>query len=363
MSFTLPASSAITIRLGRRARARIAENGLRASDIAIVPAAAGGPKGLILHQLDCWLFGDFLTQAPRPRHFVGASIGAWRMAAAVFPDPVAAQRRLVRAYVGQRYPDKPEAAHVSRTCRALLDAVLDGQDAQLLRHAQHSLSVLAVRGVGALAQPGKWRDRRGFLLAAAGNAVARARLAASLERTVFHAGPDSASWLRSRFDAFHSHFVPLTQENLRDALLASGSIPLVLDAVTNIAGAPPGRYWDGGLVDYHLHLPYQREPDLVLYPHFADHIVPGWLDKAMPWRRARSGDSALDNMILVSPSPAFVASLPNGKLPDRRDFPHYGQDHAARMRDWRRAIAESERMAAAFARWAEQPDLRLAGEL
>lgn len=355
-------SSAITIRLGRRARARIAENGMRALDVAIVPAAAGGPKGLILHQLDCWLFGNFLAQAPRPRHFVGASIGAWRMAAAVFPDPVAAQRRLVREYVGQRYPDKPDAAHVSRTCRALLDAVLDGQDA-LLRHEHHSLSVLAVRGIGALAQPGKWRDRRGFLLAAAGNAVARARLATSLERAVFHAGPDGASWLRSRFDAFHSHFVPLAQDNLRDALLASGSIPLVLDAVTDIAGAPPGRYWDGGLVDYHLHLPYQREPDLVLYPHFADHIVPGWLDKAMPWRRARSGDSALDNMILVSPSPAFVASLPNGKLPDRRDFPHYGQDHAARMRDWRRAIAESERMAAAFARWAEQPDLRQAGNL
>lgn len=185
--------SPITIRLGRRARARIADNGLRALDVAIVPAAAGGPKGLILHQLDCWLFGDFLAQAPRPRHFVGASIGAWRMAAAVFPDPVAAQRRLVREYVGQRYPDKPEAAHVSRTCRALLDAVLDGQDEKLLRHAQHSLSVLAVRGIGALAQPGKWRDRRGFLLAAAGNAMARARLAASLERAVFHAGPDGAS--------------------------------------------------------------------------------------------------------------------------------------------------------------------------
>ena len=100
-------SSAITIRLGRRARARIAEQGLRAADIAIVPAAAGGPKGLILHQLDCWLFGDFLPQAPRRRQFIGASIGAWRMAAATFADPVAAQRRLVHEYVGQRYPDKP----------------------------------------------------------------------------------------------------------------------------------------------------------------------------------------------------------------------------------------------------------------
>ena len=356
-------SSAITIRLGRRARARIAEQGVRALDIAIVPAAAGGPKGLILHQLDCWLFGDFLPQAPRRRQFIGASIGAWRMAAATLADPVAAQRRLVQEYVGQRYPDKPSPAHVSRTCRALLDAMLDGQDTQLLQHAQHSLAVLAARGIGGLGVPGVWRDRRGFLLAAAGNAVARARLAASLERVVFHAGPDGASWLRSRFDAFNGHFVPLAPDNLRDALLASGSIPLVLDAVTDIAGAPPGRYWDGGLVDYHLHLPYQREPDLVLYPHFADHLVPGWLDKAMPWRRVRGQDAALDNLILVSPSPAFVASLPNGKLPDRRDFPHYGQDHAGRIRDWRRAIAESERMAAAFARWAEQPDLRQALDL
>ncbi|MGK5024321.1 patatin-like phospholipase family protein [Janthinobacterium sp. RB2R34] len=358
-----PSKSAITIRLGRRARARIAEHGMRALDVAIVPAAAGGPKGLILHQLDCWLFGDFLPQAPRRRQFIGASIGAWRMAAATLADPVAAQRRLVREYVGQRYPDKPASTHVSRTCRALLGAMLDGQDAQLLQHAQHSLAVLAVRGIGPLARPGVWRDRRGFLLAAAGNTLARDRLAASLERVVFHAGPDGASWLRSRFDAFNGHFVPLAQDNLRDALLASGSIPLVLDAVTGIAGAPPGRYWDGGLVDYHLHLPYQREPDLVLYPHFSDHIVPGWLDKAMPWRRVRGQDAALDNLILVSPSPAFVASLPNGKLPDRRDFAHYGQDHAARIRDWRRAIAESERMAAAFARWAEQPDLRQALDL
>lgn len=350
--------SPITIRLGSRARARIAQEGLRAQDIAIVPAAAGGPKGLILHQLDCWLFGEFLASAPRPRQFVGASIGAWRMAAAAFADPVAAQRRLVSAYVGQRYPDKPDAAHVSRTCRALLDAVLDGQDTQLLQHPQHSVSVLAARGIGALAQPG--RERRGFLLAAASNVMGRARLAASLERVVFHAGPGHAGWLRSRFDAFTTHFVPLAQNNLRDALLASASIPLVLDAVSGIAGAPSGRLWDGGLIDYHLHLPYQREPDLVLYPHFTGHIVPGWLDKAMPWRRARPNDPALENMILVSPSSDFVASLPNRKLPDRADFARYGQDHAARIRDWRLAIAESERMAAAFARWAEQPDLRLA---
>lgn len=97
----------------------------------------------------------------------------------------------------------------------------------------------------------------------------------------------------------------------------------------------------------------------MLYPHFTDRIVPGWLDKSLPWRRAGAGarDPMLENLVLVAPSPSFVARLPNGKLPDRNDFPHYGQDHAARIRDWLFAIGESERMAEALARWVERPDL------
>lgn len=352
--------SPITIRLGRRARQRIAAEGLQAADIAIIPAAAGGPKGLILHGLDCWLFGHWLPQAPRPRRLVGASIGAWRMAAAAHPDPAAALRRLAHLYSSQRYPAKVDAAYVTRTCRALLDELLDGRGEAALAHPDHHLSVLTVRGIGALAATGgtRWREMAGFLKAAADNAVGRHRLARSMERVVFHDARDDSAWLREGFDAFGAHFVGLSGANLRDALLASGSIPLVLEAVSGIAGAPPGAYWDGGLIDYHLHLPYQREPGLVLYPHFSDHIVPGWLDKSMPWRRAR--DAAVDNVILVAPSPAFLATLPNGKMPDRRDFKFYGQDHAGRQRDWTRAIAESERLAEAFARWAERPDLHLA---
>ncbi|NRR33628.1 patatin-like phospholipase family protein [Oxalobacteraceae bacterium] len=352
-------ASPITIRLGARARQRIAADGMQAADVAIVPAAAGGPKGLILHGMDCWMFGSWLKDAPRQRKLVGASIGAWRMAASAFHDPVAAHQRLARLYAAQRYPAKVDAAYVSRTCRALLDEVLDGRGAEVMAHPDHHLSVITVRGIGALAQSGtRWREMAGFIIAAASNVVARKRLAGSMERVVFHNARDDSAWLRQEFDAFSSHFVGLSDANLRDALLASGSIPLVLEAVTGIAGAPPGAYWDGGLIDYHLHLPYQRDPGLVLYPHFADYIVPGWLDKSLPWRRAR--DAALENVVMVSPSPAFLASLPNGKLPDRRDFTFYGQDHAARTRDWTRAIGESERMAEAFARWSEKPDLQQA---
>jgi hypothetical protein len=353
----------ITIRLGARARHRIATEGLQAADVAIVPAAAGGPKGLILHGIDKWLFGEWFPTAPRQRKLIGASIGAWRMAVSAFHDPVAAHKRLAYHYSHQTYPDKVNAAYVTSSVQGLLDEVLDQRTAEPLSNPNYRLSVITVRGIGPLGQTkgSRWREMAGFLLTAGGNAVSRERLAALLERVVFHDSRDDVTWLRNSFDKFASHFVGLTENNVRDALLASGSIPLVLQAVNNIAGAPAGAYWDGGLIDYHLHLPYQQDPGLVLYPHFTDHIVPGWLDKSMPWRRARG--AALENMILVSPSPAFLARLPNGKLPDRSDFKRYGQSHEKRIRDWTFAIGESERMAEALARWAEKPDMRLPREI
>lgn len=351
--------SSITIRLGERARKRIMQHGVQASDIAIIPAAAGGPKGLILHGLDVWMFGDFLKKSPRKRRLIGASIGAWRMAAATFDDPVAAHKRLAHLYAQQRYPAKVDAAYVSRTCRALLDELLDGRGVETLAHPDNLLSIITVRGAGPLANAAgrRWHEMAGFVRAALGNAVSRDRLASAMERVIFHDDRDDAAWLKEDFDAFAGHFVGLSNANLRDALLASGSIPLVLEAVSGIDGAPHGAYWDGGLIDYHLHLPYQRDPGLVLYPHFSDHIVPGWLDKSMPWRRARG--EALENVVLVSPSPAFLARLPNGKMPDRSDFKAYGQNHDTRIRDWQTAIGESERMAEAFARWVDKPDLKL----
>jgi hypothetical protein len=44
--------SALTFHAGPLALAQIRAHGLRARDIAVVPAAAGGPKGLIFRALD-----------------------------------------------------------------------------------------------------------------------------------------------------------------------------------------------------------------------------------------------------------------------------------------------------------------------
>jgi hypothetical protein len=126
--------------------------------------------------------------------------------------------------------------------------------------------------------------------------------------------------------------------------------------VRDPAGAPRGDYWDGGLIDYHLLLPYCELDALVLYPHFVPQVTAGWLDKFLPWRRHAPAHPWLDNLLLIAPSPALLARLPNRKLPDRNDFYRYGLDHAGRERDWRRAIAECQRLADEAMRWLERPD-------
>jgi hypothetical protein len=97
---------------------------------------------------------------------------------------------------------------------------------------------------------------------------------------------------------------------------------------------------------------------VVLYPHFQQAVVPGWLDKGLKWRHRAT--HFLDRMVVLAPDPAWIATLPNGKLPDRTDFTRYGHDGLARAKVWGRAAAESQRLADELARWLETCD---AGEL
>ena len=361
---------AITIRAGPRALAALRARGLRAEEVFLVPGAAGGPKALGLHGLDIALFGEWFPKAPRPRHLVGASIGAWRFAAACRADPVAGLRELARLYTEQRYPPRPGAALVSRSVREMLAALFDGHEEAILANPAYRLHVLAVRGRGLLTRDAGARRTVGFGAAVFANLAGRRHLSHFLERTVFHDARDWPPFLGEsrlagdllpagggaplRFDAFRTHVVALERDNLREALVASAAIPLVIEAVPDIPRAPSGLYWDGGLIDYHLHLPYSRGEGLVLYPHFTDRIVPGWLDKALPWRRAQG--EWLSNVILVSPSREYLAELPHARLPDRGDFKRFERDWDGRVAYWRRAIAESARLGDAFLAFAERPD-------
>ena len=81
---------ALNVHAGPRALQVLRSRGLQAQHVRAVPAAAGGPKGLVLNPLDQFLFGRWLGKGPRPVHLLGASIGAWRMACACLDDPAAA---------------------------------------------------------------------------------------------------------------------------------------------------------------------------------------------------------------------------------------------------------------------------------
>jgi hypothetical protein len=62
-------------------------------------------------------------------------------------------------------------------------------------------------------------------------------------------------------------------------------------------------------------------------------------------------------MVVLAPDPDWVKHLPNGKLPDRTDFPRYGTNLQARMQAWSTAVAASRRLADEFAAWLDKPDV------
>jgi Patatin-like phospholipase len=341
-------AQALQIHAGPRAREWLRARGLRPADVAVIPAAAGGPKGLVLNPLDRFLFGHWLPRSDQVVHLLGASIGSWRMAAACLADPVTALAELAEGYVTQTYPHEPGKLPNARTVTRLftrnLEQHLGVRADEVLASPRYRLHVFTSRGRHLLHRPGQVRNAVGYLGAYLANAASRRALGGWLERVVFS---DPRDPLPLALEDFPTRRVELTRDNLTRAVLASCSVPFALEPVQDLPGAPRGTYWDGGITDYHLHLNYASMAEgLVLYPHFQRQVVPGWLDKA--FRGRHRATPALDNLIVLAPHPDWVARLPGAKLPDRSDFKTWRDDEAARMRAWRRALAESGRLADEF---------------
>jgi hypothetical protein len=151
------------------------------------------------------------------------------------------------------------------------------------------MNIMVVKSHGLLADDHRGRLRLGLGLSSviADNLRGRSRLSRHFERVILH-DPRLAPPLHALHD-FPSRFVTLDAGNLRQALLAFGSIPMIMQGARDLPGAGVGTYRDGGLLDYHLDLPYSGE-DIVLYPHFTDRVIPGWFDKGLPWRRSPPSD-------------------------------------------------------------------------
>ncbi len=332
---------------GRDLLDRIRDEGLRPEAIQAIAGAAGGPKWLILYHLDMFLFPRWIGIREDPLFLVGSSIGAWRFAALSSGDPEALTR-FRDAYIHQRYASRrPTTAEVSLECRRIMDAYLGKAEVEgIFRHPFLRLNALAVRCRWPLSSDSPPLLGTGLALAAVANLVGRRVLHRLFRRALFF-HPASRPF-PPEVKGFPAERIPLSPENLKKVLLASGSIPFVMQAEGGIPGAPPGTYRDGGLLDYHLDLPFGATADsgIVLYPHYTDRIIPGWLDKRLTWRRPRAEN--IRNVLLVAPSREFIAGLPHGKIPDRNDFWSFEGRDDERIAYWEKAVERGRVLAEEF---------------
>lgn len=329
----------IRILAGPEAYAQIKARGLCPDDIDIVTGAAGGPKWLALSNIDRLLFGEWFRDRKKPLHLVGASAGAWRLAAAATADPLQTIKCFEELYIDQQYALRPSAAEVSRKSIGIIDGFLGTEGSiEILSHPTFRLRVLVNRCKGLLAS-----ERANILKISMGSIgigslLYKPAMASFIDRFI-------------GFDARTAHPVnetvknssyQLSEQNLIPTLLASGSIPVVMQGVRDIAGAGAGVFRDGGLLDYHIDLPFDLRPGgLILCPHFISRIIPGWFDRFAPWRKAQHAART----VLIAPTDEFIKTLPNQKIPCRKDFWfHAGRDQE-RKKEWGQAVNSCQRMA------------------
>lgn len=342
----------LTFKAGAGALRSVRQHGFDISSVGTIAGASGGAKWLVLSQLDRAVLTSVVPRLNEPVHLIGSSIGSWRFACYAQADPLAAIERFERAYLEQSYSEKPDIHEITAKTRAILDAVLgDTGVAEILGNPLFRTHIMAVRSRHVMASENRVLLAFGLIAAATLNAVSRSTLGWSFERALFYDRREVPPF----FDVtgFPLQRIRLTPDNLQDAIVATGSIPLVLSGVRDIAGAQPGVYRDGGVIDYHLDLPHSARERLTLFPHFYGRIVPGWFDKNLKWRRPQAGN--VDRTILISPSEEFVAKLPNGKIPDRTDFVNF--EPAERVRIWKQCVAACEVLADEFREVIEKEQL------
>jgi predicted acylesterase/phospholipase RssA len=342
----------LTLKAGSGALKSVKTHGFDPASIGTIAGASGGAKWLVLSQLDKAILSNLVPKMKGPVHLLGTSIGAWRFACYAQGNPIAAIERFESAYIEQSFSENPDIREITAKSREIIDLVLGaGGSDEILHHPVFRTHVMAVRSRHVLAAETRWLLGLGLLTAAALNLVSRKTLGMFFERALFYDSRDLPPFYAAT--GFPLQRIALGPRNLEDAIVATGSIPLVLAGVRNIDGATPGMYRDGGVIDYHHDLPHSAADRLTLYPHFYDRIVPGWFDKKLGWRRPHP--EHVDRTILISPSPEFVAKLPNGKIPDRTDFIHYSP--AERKSAWWTCVKACEELADDFNEILEQDQL------
>ena len=309
-------SSHLAVYAGKKAFPLIKDEGFNPDRIKVMTGAAGGPKWLVLYGLDKVLFPRF-NRRREPLFALGSSIGVWRFFASALGED--ARERFRNAYIEQRYTERPTPEEVTGEGRKILDSMIGEQRAaDVLHHPWMRLSILSVRSRHFVKSERHGVQLLGLMGAMLVNAAYRRGLRYFFERSLFYDNRHRPPFFE--IDDFPTQKIVLASDNIVDAVLASGAIPLIMSGIKDIAGAKKGMYRDGGMIDYHIDVEYCNDDSdgIVLFPHYTDRLVPGWLDKKLFYRKPVS--KSRDNMLFICPSREFIASLPLSKIPDRDDF-------------------------------------------
>ncbi len=310
----------------------IRQEGLKPSKINVFAAPAGGPKWFVCPGFDRALIRTgFLNTGQGGVQLVGSSAGAWRCLAMACRTPLDAYEQLRIAYSRNVFTKDHNQLTISQALRGNVeDFIGDGDVAHILDHKTCRVAIHVVRAKGPAACESRAIQGAALMSAFVLNAVSPVAMRALYERVVFFSGPEPPLFT---LPPFEGTAIPLDRSNLREAALATGSLPYIVAGVKDIPGAPKGVYRDGGLLDYQLNQDYRPGPDRVtLFFHYQERIVPGWLDKALNGRKPPAG--SLDQVLQVFPGDGFVKMLPDGRLPDREDFRIFADNPAERIRRW-----------------------------
>lgn len=329
--------SGLTIQVGKSAFAKIEKDGLSPSSVRCVVGASGGAKWLVLRHIDRVIFGEWLPKAEQKIDLVGSSIGAWRMTLAAMNNPEAEWQRFEEGYKSWRATPGMTIDDLTReSWRTVNELFPAPKIKEALANPRRNLNIVAVRCKG-LAAADHYVPLGLSTLAAAGtNTINRQGLKLFYDRVVFHSHQTPIAGLTG----FNRQDIRLTEANLPAAIMASSSIPFVVHGVRDFDGARGGVYRDGGFIDYHFDEPWDAGDGIVLYPHFYEHLIPGWFDKKLKSRWTKG--AAMADVVMISPNASFISELPGGKIPDRRNF--RTMDNDARIEYWQEVLTESRRL-------------------
>ncbi len=330
----------LDIYAGSHALKTIEEHGFKQELFTNFLGASGGPKWFSLYGLDKYVFGEFFKDRTAELNLIGSSAGAFRAACLAQNDPVAAISRLADRYAHTVYANKPNVADISQSAVDMLDHIFGktGID-EVINNDIFKAHFIVTKSKGLTSYENKITQGAGLLASMLLNKIDRKLLALQYDRYIFR--PSSSQLKINDPYNFASYYQDFSKENLVAALLASGSIPLVMSGIKNIANSAKGTYRDGGIIDYHFDFSLEcKQKELTLYPHFSPKPKAGWFDKSSS-RQVLTKN--YENTVLIVPSAKFIDSLPYNKIPDRSDF--QALDAKKRIKYWLTVLSETDRLA------------------